>query len=140
MNEYTVCILHAVQGFLSSLLHDVVKCDSCTRSVIDELVWNTGGIILTGNSKYLKKNLSQCHCIHHKPPPRLRWDRTRESAMKVWRLTALEMTQPYIRGTSRRSISYISPLIFPTARLKFVKLSGKISFANHQPAKATKGT
>jgi hypothetical protein len=48
--------------------------------------------------------------------------RTRESAMKGWRLTALEMTQPYIRGTSRRSVPYISPLIFPTARIKFVEV------------------
>ena len=82
MNEHTVCILHAVQGFLSSLLHDTVNCDSCMRSVIDELVWNTGGKILTGNSKYLEKNLCRCHFIHHKPTTRLRWDRTRESAMK----------------------------------------------------------
>lgn len=140
MNEYTVCILHAVLGFLSSLLHDAVKWDSCMRSVTNELVRNTGGIILTGNSKYLKKKLSQCRFIHHKHPPQLRWDRTRESAMKGRRLTASEMSQPYICSTSRRSLSYISPLIFPTARLKFVKVVWQISFANYQPAKTIMDT
>jgi len=39
-----------------------------------------------------------------------------------------------------RSLSYISPPIFPTVRLKFVKVVWHISFANYQPAETIMGT
>jgi len=33
---------------------------------MNEWVWSIVGMVLTGNTKFLQKNLSQCHFVYHK--------------------------------------------------------------------------
>lgn len=76
---------HKNYYFLKSQLMKLLSWQDCIKWVINERVWSTGGMILTGTKTITRsvRNLLHCHFVRHKS--HTEWPRV--SAMTVWRLT-----------------------------------------------------
>ena len=57
----------SVRLLLSLLFNDAANCQDYIALVIDEWIWSSSGLKMTGGRpKYLEKNVPQCQFVHHK--------------------------------------------------------------------------